>query len=47
MNKLTSIDRYYLEWLISSCNDDPVEDESATNGEATCENDENTRGENN
>lgn len=46
MKDFTFIDRCYLEWLISSCNDDPVEDESATNGEATCENDENTREEN-
>lgn len=46
VNKLTSIDRYYLEWLFSICDDDPAEDESITNGEATCENDENTREEN-
>lgn len=28
MDNFALIDRCYMEWLISSCNDDPVEDES-------------------
>lgn len=43
MKDFTFIDHCYLEWLISSCNDDPVEDESV----AIYEDNENTRGENN
>lgn len=41
MKDFTFIDRCYLEWLISSCNDDLVEDESV----AIYEDDENTQGE--
>lgn len=57
MKDFTFIDRCYLEWLISSCNDalsnvnDSTDDIKLFDDEeesvAFCENDENTRGENN